>query len=49
MTRNQVQLFSVIKCIEASEVTLATELAHPFTMAIRRHWLLCNECHLVLL
>ena len=29
-TRNQVQIFFVIKCIEASQVTLATHLAHPF-------------------
>ena len=27
MRRNQVQIFFVIKCIEASQVTLATQLA----------------------
>ena len=33
MTRNEVQYFSVIKCVEASEVTLTTHLTHPFIVA----------------
>ena len=32
-TRNQVQIFSVIKCTEAFEVTLTIRLAHPFITA----------------
>ena len=28
--KNEVQIFCVIQCIEASRVTLATHLAHPF-------------------
>ena len=31
-TRNQVQIFSLIKCIEACEVTLSTQLGHLFIM-----------------
>ena len=30
MTRNQAQIFCVIKCIETSQVTLATHLGRPF-------------------
>ena len=33
MTRNQVQIFSVMKCIEASEVTICTYHPHPFIKA----------------
>ena len=29
-TRNQVQIFSAIKCIEISEVTLTIHIDHPF-------------------
>ena len=29
-TRNQVQIFSTMKCIEISEVTLTIHIDHPF-------------------
>ena len=32
-TWNQVQIFSVIKCVEASDLSLTIRLAHPFIKA----------------
>ena len=43
-TRNQVQIFCVVKCIEPSQVTLTTHLDHPFiTAGILLHDAGCAE------
>ena len=41
MTRNQIQIFCVIKCIEASQVTSATHFTHPFITVRDLFYLSC--------